>query len=55
MEASPPPLKISQAWLEDDEFSNIVKTEWKKLNPSNPDLLMIQFTANLSRINKSIK
>jgi hypothetical protein len=55
MEFPPPPMKISQVWLEEQYFLNLVKSGWKKLNPMEPDPLMVQFATNLTRVKKSIK
>jgi hypothetical protein len=37
------PLKISQVWLEEEDFKKLVASSWENLSPQKPDPIMKQF------------
>jgi hypothetical protein len=51
----PAPLKISQAWLEDEDFRSLVGSSWEKVNPYNPSPIMAQFASSLKKLKIVIK
>jgi hypothetical protein len=50
---NPPTLfKFNSHLLHDEEFSNIVKTEWRMLDPHAKETIMFQFYSNLQRVKR---
>jgi hypothetical protein len=50
-----PPLKINKNWLAEEDFKNLVLSEWRSLDSSITDPMMKKFSNNLARVKWAIK
>jgi hypothetical protein len=55
MDSPPSPMKISQVWLEEDNFRKMVSSTWKKLSSRDLVPCMVQFANNLKNLKVAIK
>jgi hypothetical protein len=48
------PFKFNLAWLEEEEFSNIIKYVWKPCDNSLKESTCVQFSLNIKTIKKGV-